>query len=95
LDHLDPERKLIHHRFFRESCVVIDEGLHIKDLRVLGNRNINVIINFKFKDMLLVDNAAYSYYFQLENGIPIVPFYDNHNDRELIYLTAYLLQITQ
>jgi CTD small phosphatase-like protein 2 len=45
--------------------------------------------------MLLIDNAAYSYYFQLENGIPIVPFYDNANDRELIYLTAYLLSVTQ
>jgi hypothetical protein len=24
-----------------------------------------------------------------------VPFYDNANDRELIYLTAYLLSVTQ
>lgn len=26
--------------------------------------------------MILVDNAAYSYAFQLENGIPILPFYE-------------------
>jgi TFIIF-interacting CTD phosphatase-like protein len=25
--------------------------------------------------MVLVDNAPYSYIFQLENGIPILPFY--------------------
>lgn len=25
---------------------------------------------------MLVDNAAYSYAFQLDNGIPILPFYE-------------------
>jgi len=33
--------------------------------------------------LVLVDNAAYSYAWQLDNGIPIVPFYDNKEDREL------------
>jgi CTD small phosphatase-like protein 2 len=36
--------------------------------------------------MLLVDNAAYSYFFQLKNGIPIVPYYKGKNDYELQYL---------
>ncbi len=40
--------------------------------------------------MLLVDNAAYSYYFQLENGIPIIPFYDDKEDEELLYLIKYI-----
>jgi CTD small phosphatase-like protein 2 len=39
----------------------------VKDLRII-NRNLS--------DMVLVDNAAYSYAFQLENGIPILPFYE-------------------
>jgi CTD small phosphatase-like protein 2 len=30
--------------------------------------------------MVLVDNAAYSYIFQLDNGIPIIPFYDSKSD---------------
>jgi CTD small phosphatase-like protein 2 len=38
-------------------------------LRILKNRDLETV--------LLVDNAAYSYYFQLENGIPIIPFYDD------------------
>jgi CTD small phosphatase-like protein 2 len=42
LDWLDPEKKLINHRIFRDSCVIADDGLHIKDLRILGNRNLKV-----------------------------------------------------
>ncbi len=30
--------------------------------------------------MVLVDNAAYSYAFQLENGIPIIPYYHGTTD---------------
>ena len=54
----------------------------MKDLRVIGNRNM--------KDMLLVDNAAYSFGFQLENGLPIIAFYDNKDDQELKHLTQYM-----
>jgi len=62
--------------------VVTEEGVHIKDLRVIGNRNI--------KDVILIDNAAYSFGFQIENGIPIIPFYDNKADQELRHLIPYL-----
>jgi CTD small phosphatase-like protein 2 len=82
LDWIDPTRKLIHHRLFRESCSIVEDGLHVKDLRVLGNRDL--------KDVLIIDNAAYSYCFHLKNGVPIIPFYDNAHDRELTYLTSYL-----
>jgi len=82
LDYLDPHEEFIHHRLFRESCVVSEEGLHVKDLRVIGNRNL--------QDIILVDNAAYSFGFQLENGIPIIPFYDNKADQELRNLIPYL-----
>jgi CTD small phosphatase-like protein 2 len=69
LDHIDPEKKYVHHRLYREQCITTDEGVHIKDLRVLGNRDL--------KNIVLVDNAAYSFGYQLENGIPIIPFYEN------------------
>jgi CTD small phosphatase-like protein 2 len=82
LDYLDPHEEFIHHRLFRESCVVSEEGLHVKDLRVIGNRNL--------QDLILVDNAAYSFGMQLENGIPIIPFYDNKADQELRNLIPYL-----
>lgn len=43
--------------------------------------------------MVLVDNAAYSYCLQSDNGIPIVPFYNSKHDRELIFLADYLLNL--
>jgi CTD small phosphatase-like protein 2 len=33
--------------------------------------------------MVLVDNAAYSYATQLDNGIPILPYYHGKADFEL------------
>ena len=42
------------------------------------------------KDIVLIDNAAYSFGFHLENGIPIIPFYDNKEDKELESLLKYL-----
>ena len=56
--------------------------MFIKDLRVIANRDL--------KDVLLVDNAAYSFGYQLENGIPIIPFYNDKEDRELMHLIQYL-----
>ena len=85
LDYLDPENKYIHHRLFREHCVTTEEGLYIKDLRILANRDL--------KDMVIVDNAVYSFGYQLENGIPIVPFYYNKNDTELQSLTKFLKEL--
>lgn len=40
--------------------------------------------------MVLVDNAAYSYFFQLDNGIPIIPYYQGTNDFELKHLLEYI-----
>ena len=57
LDHLDPTKKLVSYRLFRPHCWQTEEGVYIKDLRVLKNRAI--------ENILLVDNAAYSYYYQL------------------------------
>jgi len=83
LDYLDPKGEFIHHRLFRENCVQSDEGQHVKDLRIFKNRNL--------KDIILVDNAGYSFGFQITNGIPIIPFYNNKKDKELKNLIPFLM----
>jgi CTD small phosphatase-like protein 2 len=85
LDFIDPDRELTALRLYRENCIETEEGVFIKDLRVLANRDL--------KDIMLVDNAAYSFGYQIDNGVPIIPFYDDKNDKELMHLIVYLQQI--
>jgi len=40
--------------------------------------------------MLLIDNAAYSYAYQVDNAIPIIPYYKGKNDFELKALQTYI-----
>jgi CTD small phosphatase-like protein 2 len=35
LDYLDPSHSLIEYRLYRESCVETEEGVFIKDLRII------------------------------------------------------------
>lgn len=84
LDSIDPERKIIHYRLYREDCVEYSENIFIKDLRILGRDLTHIII---------VDNSPYSFSHQLENGYPIVPFYDSKADGEMKKLESYLLKI--
>ena len=85
IDFLDPEARYISRRLFRDNCVQIAEGFYVKDLRILKNRNL--------KDVLLVDNAAYSYALQQENGVPIIPFYQRKDDSELLDQLSFLQKI--
>ena len=82
LDYLDPKRELVHHRLYRDSCFQTEDGVYIKDLRIITNRDL--------KDLVIVDNAVYSFGFQLDNGIPIIPFYNNREDEELLHLINYI-----
>ena len=56
--------------------------MYIKDLRVFKNRDL--------RDMIIVDNAVFSFGAQLANGVPITPFKDDREDKEFIYLMNYL-----
>lgn len=86
IDYIDPNR-VVSHRLFRENCSIITEGLYTKDLTVIKNRSL--------KDMILVDNANYSFFLQMSNGVPIIPFYDNKEDRELLKLKEFLIPLAQ
>lgn len=82
LDVLDTEN-LINHRMYRQHCINIDDKYFVKDLRILEDRDI--------KDIVLVDNSIISMAFNIDNGIPVAPFYRwTKNDEELLFLHSYL-----
>jgi CTD small phosphatase-like protein 2 len=81
LDYLDPEKK-IQHRLYRDSCTMVNNQLFVKDLRILGRKMENVV---------LVDNAPYSYMMQLNNGIPILNYIKGKDDDQLVKLEPYLM----
>ena len=87
IDFLDPEDKYISHRLFRESCIEVIDGLFVKDLRIIGQR--------KIQDLILVDNAIYSYFFNMENGIPILPYYEDPCDSQFVQLVPFLKKLAK
>ena len=46
-------------RIFRDRCYLTQEGYYVKDLRIISDREI--------KDIVIVDNLAYSFAFQVLN----------------------------
>lgn len=85
INFIDPERKFISGILVRENCMETKIGFFIKDLRIVKNRSL--------KDMVIVDNLAHSFGFQVENGIPILEFHEDKKDRELKHLCTYLIEL--
>ena len=89
LNYLDPEDKYFHYRLYRDSCVLYkknDIQFYIKDLDIFKD-------NYNLKDIIMIDNSILSFAYHLNNGIPVVPFYDSKQDNELPLLCFYLLSI--
>ena len=51
------------------------------------------ILDRDLSRVVLVDNAAYSYAFQVANGVPITSYYEGENDTALVGLKEYLLSL--
>ncbi|XP_078727068.1 carboxy-terminal domain RNA polymerase II polypeptide A small phosphatase 1-like isoform X2 [Lampetra fluviatilis] len=63
-------------RLFRESCV-FHHGNYVKDLSRLG-RELNKVI--------IIDNSPASYIFHPDNAVPVVSWFDDMTDMELLDL---------
>ena len=90
---IDPEHKYFKYILCRHNCVSIsfkkeakNETYYVKDLRVF---------DIPMEKIVIVDNSILSFVYQINNGIPILPFYSNENDNELHELKMYLNFLTQ
>ena len=88
LNYLDPKKEIFAYRLYRHNCVRVkmeNDDIYVKDLRIFKNIDL--------KKIIIIDNSALSFAFQLDNGIPILPYYDNKDDHELMTLVNYLNSI--
>ena len=84
---LDPGRKMISYILDRRHCSLSKYGFWIKDLRIIGNR--------EMKNLIIIDNFVYSFGLNLDNGIPILEYTGDPNDRELVNLQEYLIKVSK
>ena len=60
-------------------------NFYVKDLDIFNE-------NYNLKE--IIDNSLLSFAYHINNGIPVVPFYDSKQDSELPLLSFYLLSIS-
>ena len=77
--------ELFDHCFFRNQCVILNNKIHIKSLGIFSDRQL--------ENMIIVDNNLYSFAFDINNGLPIIPFYDNKSDDQMLDLKDFLISI--
>jgi Dullard-like phosphatase family protein len=82
---LDPTGSYISFVLDRDYCTVTKKGSVVKDLRIIKNR--------EMANMVLVDNNPNSFAHQIFNGVPILSWTGDKNDRELYFLKDLLLKL--
>ena len=83
LSFIEKNKKYFSMKLYRDSCIFIEPGLNIKDLRIFSSYR-------KMEDIIIVDNSLFSFCNQLNNGILITSFFEDKNDYFLNNLKEYL-----
>lgn len=97
LNFIDPNNTIFNLRLYQSDCSRINTGnevIFLKDLRLFEG-----IENFIGK-VVCVDDDLMSFAYNMENGVPIVPFSQNCNcysgdDEELWYLGKFLEELSE
>lgn len=84
IDRIDAEN-VIAHRLFRQHCEIA-KGCFVKDLSRLGR---------SLRDIVIVDNTAWSYSLQPHNGIPVSTWVSSKSDTQLKDLLPLLQLLVQ
>ena len=53
LDNLDPQKKYFRHRLYRDHCFRSEDGVYVKDLRIIADREL--------EEMVIIDNCILSF----------------------------------
>ncbi len=83
MDTIDPDKSLVTDRLYRQHCCDALQG-RIKDLSLCGRSLDRTVI---------IDNSPIAYCFQPRNAIPILSWFDDPNDDELLKLIPLLQQL--
>ena len=89
LDFMDPTKKYFNYRLYRNNCSLVDINnvkFYVKDLDIFNEF-------YDLKDIIIIDNSVLSFMYHLENGIPIVPYYNEDKDGSLYVVGLYLIHI--
>lgn len=88
LDRLDPEGYYVQNILSRENCYLYGMRF-VKDFRMIVNSS------YKTTGMLLLDNKVCSFGFNMDNGMPILPFTGQGDDTELKFILPVLDYLSQ
>ena len=83
LNTFDPKSEFIVNVLTRDNCTKVNNN-HVKDFRIVGNNSIQK------EDLLMLDNKVISFAYNMFQGIPILPYYNDNTDTELRDIIPFL-----